>query len=170
MAAVPTAVAAPPICTEEDLKPPFDMMNATCVAMLSDAIAHDTPLTQQDRCACYEQVDDAVGLALACMTMPAKKMTLAQEYQLCIAEGMGVTCSDAEMFGDSGGLAELSSSCKEELQETTAGDDVARDLGCGCFGNVKAEKAFNLRCKSLKGNENTVAKNYQDCVNDAFPA
>jgi len=165
VAAAPTTVAAPQVCTEEQLLAPFAQMDDACTSMLADAIANDTPLTQEDRCACYEQVDDEVGLALGCMTMPAKKMTLAQEYQMCMTSGMGITCTAAELFGTSG-LAAMSDACKTQWQAAIEDPDDPLDsaANCGCFGNVGAENALGLRCKMMKGAPGTVASQYQGCM------
>ena len=64
MAAVPAAVAEPQIGTEVALQAPCTLMSDTRTSMLAAAIAYDTPLTHEDRCACYEQGGDVVGSSL----------------------------------------------------------------------------------------------------------
>jgi len=168
VAAVSTAVADPPACTATDVQAPFDQMDSACVLMLNDAIVNNTPLTQEARCACYEQVDENVGLALPCMTMPAKKLTLAQEYQLCIAEGMGTKCTDAQLFG-SAGLAQMSANCKQTLQSARGNaDDPLEGIACDCYANIGAQNALGLRCKALNGSPGTIALSYQSCVAEAM--
>jgi hypothetical protein len=88
------------IGTEAELQAPIAQKSDTCTSMLADAIANETPLTQVDQCAGYEQVDDEAVWALVCMAMPAKKMTLAQECQMCMASGMSITCTAEGLFGE----------------------------------------------------------------------
>ena len=146
IAAAPTSISNPPVCTAEDLVPPFAQMDDECGALLRDAIAADTPTTQEKRCACYEQVDDDVGLALACMTMPAKKMTLAQEYQLCVAESMSTLCSEDALFGTAG-LAAMSSDCKATLKAALANPDdpLEDEAQCTCYKQVTVIALNKLR-------------------------
>jgi len=165
VAAVPTSVADPPICSQADVQKPFDVMDAKCVSMLADAIATNTPTTQDKRCACYEQVDDEIALDLNCMTMPAKKMTLAQEYQTCIGEGMSTLCTAAELFGPDG-LGTMSTECKQSFRTARTNPDAPVEDGakCSCYESIPAEKLLSLRCKSMKGSSGTVAHVYQGCV------
>jgi hypothetical protein len=160
--AVSTDVANPGICTTTELQAPFDEMDSACTDLLVDAIENDTPLTQEQRCACYEQVDDSVGLGLACMTMPAKKQTVAQEYQLCMTEAMATTCSETELFGSSVGLAGMTADCKSTFQTAvTKGDEVLETaFGCDCYGKVSASNALNLRCMGTKGSSGTLGVHF----------
>ena len=163
--AVPAAVAEQQRCTEVVLRAPFAPMNGTCAPMLAAVIAYVTPLTHEDRRACYAQVGDVVGLALGYVAMPAKEVTLAQERQMCSTPVMSITCTADGPFGESG-LAAMCVGYKTKWQTAIADLDasLACTGNCDYFCNVAHERALDWRHKMLKGAPGTVDSHYQGCM------
>merc|ERR1712046_401618 len=64
-----TATSSPAVCTQEQLQAPLQQMTTKCQNTLQTAIESNAPLTQPQRCRCYEQVDTSVALSMSCKTM-----------------------------------------------------------------------------------------------------
>jgi len=71
------------LCNMVDLNPLIKTMTPECQGLVDYAIAHNTPLTEDQRCKCYLEVDAASMQSLNCRTMEVKDMTVAEEFQQC---------------------------------------------------------------------------------------
>merc|ERR1719502_2184176 len=73
------------ICTYMQISPFMHRMDTACQTKINNAIDTDIPLSFEERCPCYLQVDRASAMQLNCKSMPGKTETINQEYAQCEA-------------------------------------------------------------------------------------
>jgi len=73
------------LCNVVDLNERIKQMTPGCKILVDGAIADSIPLTEVQRCDCYNEVDAASMLSLHCRTMEVKELTVAEEYQQCLS-------------------------------------------------------------------------------------
>jgi len=151
-----TSVENAPICTGAQLDEALADMDQHCKAKLLDAVSTETPLSEEVRCECFEQVDELIGLKMHCRTMDEKTMTLAQEYQQCVTQDLGTTCTLNKLYG-SDGLIAMSDDCKATMR---AGGVVP----CDCFDHVPVQNALSLKCEATADTDDNIAFLYQQCI------
>jgi uncharacterized protein YeeX (DUF496 family) len=156
----------PPVCEMKQVKRALDQMHGDCATRVTDAVLSNTPLTDERRCFCYIQVDDAVATDLTCRTMPAKTHTLAQEHKLCkygskhYGENYNI-CSVAKLKPH---IDKMSPTCQDTVYNAIeTATPMSPETRCSCYLQVDEPSARNLTCHSMKDKTSTVWQEYQQC-------
>jgi hypothetical protein len=156
-----------PICHSADVEGALSHMTAGCRDKLTTAIADNDPLGDTERCLCYLEVESPIATALHCRTMEAKTQTLAEEYKECTigshqyAKAHG-TCHAPRMTAL---INTMSTDCQQDLYSALETQQpLAFERRCECYLEIKQETALQVDCRSMQGKNQTVAEEYQQCL------
>jgi hypothetical protein len=155
-----------PVCQRKRVEQALAQMHGNCSARVTKAVLDNTLLSDEDRCFCYIQVDDAVAAELTCRTMSAKTHTLAQEHTLCKYgskhyAGDHKVCSLAKLQPH---IAKMTKQCRNHVYTAIETQTpMSQATRCSCYLQVDEPSARNLTCHSMNGKTSTVWQEYQQC-------
>jgi hypothetical protein len=156
-----------PVCELEQVQRALAQMGGNCSASVTQAVATNTPLSDERRCFCYLQVDMDVAAALQCRTMSVKTHTLAQEYKLCQAgsknyAGDHKVCALPMLQPH---IAKMDKDCRTRVYNAIwTRTPMSRETRCRCYSQVDEQSAKTLTCHSMPSKNATVWQEYQQCT------